>query len=68
MVTYRQHGPGGSTDLASVLRHAFDRVIIYSNALPLNIDIIFQHFKSNKPETILVITDGEPDDKHAVAR
>jgi len=48
---FDQHRPGGSTDLAKVLKVALDR-----------------HFKNNTPETILIITDGEPDDQRAVAR
>jgi hypothetical protein len=54
---FREHEPMGSTDLAAVLHDAFA-----------------QHFERKqrgqgyKPETILVVTDGEPDDPRAVMK
>ena len=47
---FNRYRPGGSTDLAGVLRKAFR-----------------EHFDNGaKPETILVITDGEPNSQPAV--
>jgi uncharacterized protein with von Willebrand factor type A (vWA) domain len=55
---FRENDPSGTTDLASVLKHATDDY--------------FQRKAANesKPngETILVVTDGEPDDRKAVMR
>ncbi|MDJ0736637.1 MAG: VWA domain-containing protein [Nostocaceae cyanobacterium] len=55
---FQENDPSGRTDLASVLKHATDNY--------------FQRkaTKQTKPngETILVITDGEPDDRKAVMR
>lgn len=53
---WQENEPSGGTDLAGVLRHAFDAY--------------FQRRGSGlgKPETILVVTDGEPDDPRAVIR
>jgi hypothetical protein len=53
---FQENEPSGGTDLAGVLRHAFD-----------------SYFERRargqaKPETILVVTDGEPDDPKAVIR
>jgi hypothetical protein len=55
-LVFRENEPCGSTDLAAVLRDAFEA-----------------HFARKakgkaRPETILVITDGEPDDEGAVLR
>jgi hypothetical protein len=55
-LVFRENEPCGSTDLAGVLRHAFEA-----------------HFArkakgSARPETLLVVTDGEPDDQGAVLR
>ena len=55
---FQENDPSGSTDLANVLKHA--------------IDDYFQRKDSGtaKPngETILVVTDGEPDDRKAVMK
>jgi uncharacterized protein with von Willebrand factor type A (vWA) domain len=55
---FRENDPSGTTDLAAVLKHATDDY--------------FQRKGSGqtKPngETILVVTDGEPDDRKAVMR
>ncbi|MFN6567775.1 hypothetical protein A6770_10045 [Nostoc minutum NIES-26] len=55
---FRENDPSGTTDLASVLKHATDDY--------------FQRKGSGqtKPngETILVVTDGEPDDRKAVMK
>jgi uncharacterized protein with von Willebrand factor type A (vWA) domain len=55
---FRENDPSGTTDLAAVLKHAtdnyFDRKSI-GQAKP-------------NGETILVVTDGEPDDRKAVMR
>ena len=49
---FRRHSPGGTTDLAGVLELAID-----------------QHWRrGGKPETMLIITDGEPNDREAVKR
>ena len=53
---FDEHEPCGSTDLAGVLKDAFDA-----------------HFSrkargEGRPETIVVVTDGEPDDQRAVMR
>jgi len=53
---FEENEPCGGTDLAGVLQHAFDAYFTR---------------KANgkaKPETILVITDGEPDDPRAVIK
>lgn len=51
-----ENEPCGSTDLASVLDHSFDKYFERkANALP-------------RPETILVVTDGAPDDEKAVMK
>jgi uncharacterized protein YegL len=55
-LVFRENEPCGSTDLAAVLKDAFDA-----------------HFARRtrgkwRPETILVLTDGEPDDQGAVFR
>ncbi|HLO84642.1 MAG TPA: VWA domain-containing protein [Nostocaceae cyanobacterium] len=55
---FRENDPSGSTDLAGVLKHATDD---------------YFHRKASgeaKPngETILVVTDGEPDDRKAVMK
>ncbi|MBS2018724.1 MAG: VWA domain-containing protein, partial [Deltaproteobacteria bacterium] len=53
---WQENEPSGGTDLAGVLRHAFEAY--------------FQRRSTGlaKPETILVVTDGEPDDPRAVIR
>ncbi len=55
---FRENDPSGTTDLASVLKHATDNY--------------FERKASGqtKPngETILVVTDGEPDDRKAVMK
>jgi uncharacterized protein with von Willebrand factor type A (vWA) domain len=51
---FTENEPMGGTDLAGVLDHAFD-----------------QHFSTGtgaRPETIVVVTDGAPDDEKAVMR
>jgi uncharacterized protein with von Willebrand factor type A (vWA) domain len=49
---FTENEPMGGTDLAGVLDHAFD-----------------QHFATaTRPETIVVVTDGAPDDEKAVMR
>ncbi|MEA5572619.1 VWA domain-containing protein [Calothrix sp. UHCC 0171] len=55
---FMENDPSGTTDLASVLKHATDNYFQRKNA------------GQTKPngETILVITDGEPDDRKAVMR
>jgi uncharacterized protein with von Willebrand factor type A (vWA) domain len=55
---FQENDPSGTTDLASVLKHATDN---YFQRKTLN---------QTKPngETILVITDGEPDDRKAVMK
>lgn len=55
---FMENDPSGTTDLASVLKHATDNYFQRKTA------------GTTKPngETILVITDGEPDDRKAVMR
>lgn len=53
---FRENEPCGGTDLAGVLRHAFEAYFARKAK------------GGAKPETILVITDGEPDDPKAVIR
>ncbi|MDZ8054200.1 MAG: vWA domain-containing protein [Aulosira sp. ZfuVER01] len=55
---FRENDPSGTTDLAAVLKHATDDYFQRKAA------------KKTKPngETILVVTDGEPDDRKAVMR
>ena len=55
---FQENDPSGTTDLASVLKHATDDYFQRKNA------------KQTKPngETILVVTDGEPDDRKAVMK
>ncbi|MEH2194917.1 MAG: VWA domain-containing protein [Nostoc sp.] len=55
---FRENDPSGTTDLASVLKHATDDYLQRKAA------------GQTKPngETILVITDGEPDDRKAVMK
>jgi uncharacterized protein with von Willebrand factor type A (vWA) domain len=53
---FGENEPSGSTNLAGVLQHAFDSFFSrYQNG-------------QGRPETILVITDGEPDDQRAVMK
>jgi hypothetical protein len=53
---FRENEPCGGTDLAGVLQHAFDAYFA-------------RKAKGRaRPETILVVTDGEPDDRKAVIR
>lgn len=54
---FRENDPSGTTDLASVLKDATDNYFQRKSA---------GKTKSNG-ETILVITDGEPDDRKRVA-
>lgn len=55
---FQENDPSGTTDLAAVLKHATDDYFQRKGA------------GQNKPngETILVVTDGEPDDRKAVMR
>lgn len=55
---FRENDPSGSTDLAAVLKHATDNYFERKAA------------GQTKPngETILVVTDGEPDDRKAVMK
>ncbi|AFZ02823.1 vWA domain-containing protein [Calothrix sp. PCC 6303] len=55
---FQENDPSGTTDLAGVLKHATDSYFARKNN------------KESKPngEIILVITDGEPDDRKAVMR
>ncbi len=55
---FRENDPSGSTDLAGVLKHATDNYFERKAA------------GQTKPsgETILVVTDGEPDDRKAVMK
>jgi uncharacterized protein with von Willebrand factor type A (vWA) domain len=55
---FQENDPSGTTDLASVLKHATDDYLQRKAA------------GQTKPngETILVVTDGEPDDRKAVMR
>ncbi|MEM9925764.1 MAG: VWA domain-containing protein [Cyanobacteria bacterium P01_D01_bin.50] len=55
---FRENDPSGTTDLAAVLKHATDNYFQRKAA------------GESKPngETILVITDGEPDDRKAVMK
>jgi hypothetical protein len=53
---FQENEPSGGTDLAGVLRHAFDA---YFDRRARG---------QTKPETILVVTDGEPDDPKAVIK
>jgi hypothetical protein len=55
-LVFRENEPCGSTDLAAVLRHALDAYFARKAA------------GKARPETIVVITDGEPDDQGAVLR
>ena len=55
---FRENDPSGSTDLAAVLKHATDNYFQRKAA---------GQTKSNG-ETILVVTDGEPDDRKAVMK
>lgn len=55
---FRENDPSGTTDLAGVLKHATDDYLQRKSA------------GKTKPngETILVVTDGEPDDRKAVMK
>ena len=55
---FRENDPSGTTDLASVLKHATDNYFERKGS------------GQTKPngETILVVTDGEPDDRKAVMK
>ena len=55
---FRENDPSGSTDLAGVLKHATDDYFQRKSK---------GQTKSNG-ETILVVTDGEPDDRKAVMK
>lgn len=58
MQVFRENDPSGTTDLASVLKHATENYFQRKAA---------GETKENG-ETILVITDGEPDDRKAVMK
>ncbi|MGI8500892.1 MAG: vWA domain-containing protein [Hassallia sp.] len=55
---FQENDPSGTTDLAGVLKHALDNYFQRKSS------------EQTKPngETILVITDGEPDDRKAVMK
>ncbi|MCP6762519.1 MAG: VWA domain-containing protein [Fischerella sp. CENA71] len=55
---FQENDPAGTTDLAAVLKHAIDNYFERKSA------------GQTKPngETILVVTDGEPDDRKAVMK
>ena len=53
---FKENEPCGGTDLAGVLQHAFDAYFARKAK------------GKARPETILVVTDGEPDDPRAVIR
>ncbi len=53
---FLENDPAGTTDLASVLKDACDHYLARKQQ------------GNARPETILVITDGEPDDRKAVMR
>ncbi|BAZ68835.1 MAG: VWA domain-containing protein [Pelatocladus maniniholoensis HA4357-MV3] len=55
---FQENDPAGTTDLAAVLKHATDNYFERKSA---------GQTKSNG-ETILVVTDGEPDDRKAVMK
>ncbi|MBW4669978.1 MAG: VWA domain-containing protein [Cyanomargarita calcarea GSE-NOS-MK-12-04C] len=55
---FRENDPSGTTDLASVLKHATDNYFERKGS---------GQSKANG-ETILVVTDGEPDDRKAVMK
>ncbi|WP_315786353.1 VWA domain-containing protein [Fischerella sp. JS2] len=55
---FQENDPAGTTDLAAVLKHATDNYFERKSAAQT---------KSNG-ETILVVTDGEPDDRKAVMK
>lgn len=54
---FGEHEPMGSTNLAGVLHDAFTQYFARKRAA-----------KVSRPETILVVTDGEPDDPRAVMK
>jgi von Willebrand factor type A domain len=56
-LVFRENEPCGSTDLAAVLKDAFDA---YFTRKVMG--------KGTRPETLVVVTDGEPDDPRAVMR
>lgn len=53
---FTENEPCGGTDLAGVLKHAFDAYFARKAR------------GETRPETILVVTDGEPDDERSVIR
>ncbi|MFM6203295.1 MAG: hypothetical protein ACKPE1_29890, partial [Dolichospermum sp.] len=55
---FKENDPSGTTDLAGVLKHATDDYLQRKAA---------GQTKPNR-ETILVVTDGEPDDRKAVMK
>jgi len=55
---FEENEPCGGTDLAGVLQHAFESYFARKAKAK----------EKARPETILVITDGEPDDRRAVIR
>ncbi len=55
---FRENEPMGSTNLAGVLDDALGQYFARKSSKPA----------AHKPETILVVTDGEPDDQRAVMK
>jgi uncharacterized protein with von Willebrand factor type A (vWA) domain len=55
---WSENEPSGGTDLAGVLRHAFDAYFTRKT----------KQKTAAREETIIVVTDGEPDDPRAVVR
>jgi uncharacterized protein with von Willebrand factor type A (vWA) domain len=55
---FQENDPSGTTDLAAVLKHALDNYFERKNSSQTKLN----------GETILVITDGEPDDRKAVMK
>lgn len=55
---FTENEPSGGTDLAGVLNHAFNSYF----------ERRAKTKKATRPETIVVVTDGEPDDARAVIR
>ncbi|MBD2607694.1 VWA domain-containing protein [Scytonema hofmannii FACHB-248] len=55
---FQENDPSGTTDLAAVLKHALDNYFERKSSAQTKLN----------GETILVITDGEPDDRKAVMK
>ncbi len=55
---FQENDPSGTTDLAAVLKHALDNYFERKSSAQAKLN----------GETILVITDGEPDDRKAVMK